>query len=98
RLSPRPLRRGSRPSAPGPARAETTGVCDRRGPVHGMTVMPRYSAHLICAVPRNMPFSDEQGEGFENKLATLLASKPNEPVSYTYYPQVIGFLRNTLNA
>jgi quinoprotein dehydrogenase-associated probable ABC transporter substrate-binding protein len=45
-----------------------------------------------------LPFSDEAGEGFENKLAELFASKLGEPVSYTYYPQVIGFVRNTLNA
>ena len=52
----------------------------------------------VCADPRNMPFSDQEGEGFENKLAELLAGKLNESVAYTYYPQVIGFVRNTLNA
>jgi len=52
----------------------------------------------VCADPHNLPFSDEAGEGFENKLATLFAHKLQEPVSYTYYPQVIGFVRNTLNA
>jgi quinoprotein dehydrogenase-associated probable ABC transporter substrate-binding protein len=52
----------------------------------------------VCADPRNLPFSNERGEGFENKLADLLAAKLNEPVSYTYYPQVIGFVRNTLNS
>ena len=52
----------------------------------------------VCADPRNLPFSDEQGHGFENKLADLLGAKLNETVSYTYAPQVIGFLRNTLNA
>jgi quinoprotein dehydrogenase-associated probable ABC transporter substrate-binding protein len=52
----------------------------------------------VCADPRNLPFSDEAGEGFENKLAELFAAKLGEPVSYTYYPQVIGFVRNTLNA
>src|SRR5580704_8092119 len=52
----------------------------------------------VCADPRNLPFSDEAGKGFENKLAELFASKLAEPVSYTYYPQVIGFVRNTLNA
>jgi quinoprotein dehydrogenase-associated probable ABC transporter substrate-binding protein len=51
-----------------------------------------------CADPRNMPFSDQQGDGFENKLADLLAAKLNEPVSFTYFPQVIGFYRNTLDA
>ena len=52
----------------------------------------------VCADPRNLPFSNEAGEGFENKLAELFAGKLGEPVSYTYYPQVIGFVRNTLNA
>jgi mxaJ protein len=52
----------------------------------------------VCADPRNLPFSDEKGEGFENKLAELLASKLNKPVAYAFYPQVIGFYRNTLNA
>ncbi len=52
----------------------------------------------VCADPRNLPFSNEAGEGFENKLAELIAAKLGEPVSYTYYPQVVGFVRNTLNA
>ena len=52
----------------------------------------------VCADPHNLPFSDESGAGFENKLAELFASKLNEPTSYTYFPQVIGFVRNTLNA
>jgi quinoprotein dehydrogenase-associated probable ABC transporter substrate-binding protein len=52
----------------------------------------------VCADPRNLPFSNEAGEGFENKLAALFAGKLGEPVSYTYYPQVVGFVRNTLNA
>jgi quinoprotein dehydrogenase-associated probable ABC transporter substrate-binding protein len=52
----------------------------------------------VCADPRNLPFSDEAGEGFENKLAELFAQKLGEPTSYTYLPQVIGFVRNTLNA
>ena len=52
----------------------------------------------VCADPRNLPFSDEAGEGFENKLAALFAQKLGEPASYTYLPQVIGFVRNTLNA
>jgi quinoprotein dehydrogenase-associated probable ABC transporter substrate-binding protein len=56
------------------------------------------STFRVCADPRNLPFSDEAGEGFENKLAELFASKLGEPTSYTYYPQVIGFVRNTLNA
>jgi quinoprotein dehydrogenase-associated probable ABC transporter substrate-binding protein len=52
----------------------------------------------VCADPGNLPFSDEKGEGFENKIAALFSAKLNEPASYTYFPQVIGFVRNTLNA
>ena len=52
----------------------------------------------VCADPHNLPFSDEQGDGLENKLAQLFAKQLNEPVEYTYFPQVMGFVRNTLNA
>jgi quinoprotein dehydrogenase-associated probable ABC transporter substrate-binding protein len=52
----------------------------------------------VCADPHNLPFSDEQGNGLENKLARLFAKQLNEPVEYTYFPQVMGFVRNTLNA
>ncbi|MEA2740290.1 MAG: hypothetical protein QOH05_3597 [Acetobacteraceae bacterium] len=52
----------------------------------------------VCADPNNLPFSNEKGEGLENKIAELFAKKLNEPTSYTYYPQVIGFVRNTLAA
>lgn len=52
----------------------------------------------VCADPRDLPFSDQAGEGFENKIADLLGQKLNRPVSYTYFPQVIGFFRNTLDA
>jgi quinoprotein dehydrogenase-associated probable ABC transporter substrate-binding protein len=52
----------------------------------------------VCADPRNLPYSDEAGKGFENRLAELFAQKLGKPTSYTYYPQVIGFVRNTLNA
>jgi quinoprotein dehydrogenase-associated probable ABC transporter substrate-binding protein len=52
----------------------------------------------VCADPHNLPLSDEQGAGFENKIAELFARKLSEPTNYTYFPQVIGFLRNTLSA
>ncbi|MBO0710602.1 MAG: substrate-binding domain-containing protein [Acetobacteraceae bacterium] len=52
----------------------------------------------VCADPNNLPFSNEQGAGFENKIAELFAQKLGETTSYTYFPQVIGFVRNTLNA
>jgi quinoprotein dehydrogenase-associated probable ABC transporter substrate-binding protein len=52
----------------------------------------------VCADPSNMPFSDEKGEGFENKIAEVLGKDLALPVKYTWFPQVVGFVRNTLQA
>ncbi|WP_119272372.1 substrate-binding domain-containing protein [Phyllobacteriaceae bacterium SYSU D60010] len=52
----------------------------------------------VCADPNNLPFSNEKGEGFENKLAELVARKLGKSLSYTYFPMTIGFVRNTLGA
>lgn len=52
----------------------------------------------VCADPRNLPFSNEKGEGFENKLAELLAAKLNKKLDYVYYPEATGFVRQTLGA
>jgi quinoprotein dehydrogenase-associated probable ABC transporter substrate-binding protein len=52
----------------------------------------------VCADPRNLPFSDEKGSGFENKLAELFAEKLQKKLDYTYFPQATGFVRMTLAA
>ena len=52
----------------------------------------------VCADPNNLPFSNERGEGFENKLAELLAQELGERVEYTWWAQRRGFFRNTLRA
>src|SRR5262249_47091324 len=52
----------------------------------------------VCADPHNMPFSTDKGEGFENKLAELLAGKLGKSLAYAWYPQATGFVRNTLGA
>ena len=49
-----------------------------------------------CGDPRNLPFSNDKGEGFENKLAELFATKLGKKLSYTYFPQATGFVRMTL--
>jgi quinoprotein dehydrogenase-associated probable ABC transporter substrate-binding protein len=56
------------------------------------------SALRVCADPNNLPFSNEKGEGFENKIAELLAKELGVPVRYTWYPDTMGFIRNTLRA
>ena len=52
----------------------------------------------VCADPNTMPFSDEKGEGFENKIAEVMGKELSLPVRYTWFPQVVGFVRNTLRA
>ncbi|PVE23604.1 quinoprotein dehydrogenase-associated putative ABC transporter substrate-binding protein [Microvirga sp. KLBC 81] len=52
----------------------------------------------VCADPNNMPFSNEAGEGFENKLVSLIADELGAEVRYTWWAQRRGFLRNTLKA
>jgi len=58
------------------------------------------SAHVlrVCADPNNLPFSNQDQEGFENKIAQVLARELGQAVDYTWRPQRRGFLRNTLNA
>ncbi|WP_456738202.1 MULTISPECIES: substrate-binding domain-containing protein [unclassified Bradyrhizobium] len=52
----------------------------------------------VCADPRNMPFSNEKGEGIENKLAELFANKLHKKLDYVFFPQATGFVRMTLGA
>lgn len=52
----------------------------------------------VCADPNNLPFSNRRGEGFENRIATLLAQELGKPVAYTWWAQRRGFVRNTLSA
>ena len=52
----------------------------------------------VCADPRNLPFSNEKGEGLENKLAELFAEKLQKKLDYMYFPQATGFVRMTLGA
>ena len=51
----------------------------------------------VCADPSNLPFSNENKEGYENDIANLLGDKLGIPVVYEFFPQVIGYVRNTLN-
>ena len=71
--------------AAGPAAAQTGEIVDR-------------SELKVCADPNNLPFSDEKKEGFENKIAELLGAELGLTVDYAWFPQVTGFVRNTLRA
>lgn len=50
----------------------------------------------VCADPNNLPFTNQKGEGFENKIAEIVAHELKVPVEYTWFAQRRGFFRNTL--
>ena len=50
----------------------------------------------VCADPNYMPFSNKEEKGYENKIAALIGKKLELPVAYTWFPQRMGFIRNTL--
>lgn len=50
----------------------------------------------VCQDPNNLPFSNTNGEGIENKLAELFAKKLGWKLEYFSFPQRMGFVRNTL--
>ncbi|HXS23313.1 MAG TPA: quinoprotein dehydrogenase-associated putative ABC transporter substrate-binding protein, partial [Gemmatimonadales bacterium] len=52
----------------------------------------------VCADPHELPASDQQGNGYENKIAAALARDLNLKLEYTWFPQRVGFVRQTLGA
>lgn len=68
-----------------PVAAQTADIVDR-------------SALKVCADPDDLPFSDEKKQGFENKIAAVIGAALGLKVDYVWFPQVIGFVRNTLQA
>jgi mxaJ protein len=58
----------------------------------------RSRAVRVCADPNNLPFSNRAREGFENRIADLLAADRHATLEYTWFAQRRGFLRNTLTA
>ena len=72
-------------AAAGAASAQVADLVDR-------------SAFRVCADPANAPLSMQDGSGFENKVAELIAASLGVPVEYTWFPQAVGFTRNTLRS
>jgi quinoprotein dehydrogenase-associated probable ABC transporter substrate-binding protein len=59
--------------------------------------VPKGTTLRVCADPNNLPQSDKEGAGYENKLAEALGKDLGKRVEYTYFPFRMGFVRNTLN-
>lgn len=64
----------------------------------GILPVQAKDAFRVCADPKNPPFSSRSQEGFENQIAALFAEQLKQPIEYTWFPQRIGFIRNTLKA
>ena len=76
-------------------------VASSHAPSHAALALASTSgSHVlrVCSDPNNLPFSNERSEGFENKIAELLARDMGSTLEYTWWAQRRGFLRNTLDA
>lgn len=64
------------------------------------TAVPTLAAGLpvlrVCADPNNLPFSNQRGEGFENKLAELVAGQLGARLEYTWWPERKSFVEKSL--
>jgi mxaJ protein len=61
-------------------------------------VAPSQTVLRVCADPNDLPYSNREQQGFENKLAELIANELGEQLAYTWYPQGEKFFRKTLNS
>src|SRR5262245_43269162 len=50
----------------------------------------------VCADPHNLPYSDTNGAGFENRIAELFAKELGKGISFTWFPNAPGFVSRTL--
>jgi quinoprotein dehydrogenase-associated probable ABC transporter substrate-binding protein len=67
------------------------------GPVTAQDeVKPARQAFRVCQDPNNLPFSNVDGAGIENRIAELFAKELGLPVTYYSFPQRLAFIRNTL--
>lgn len=66
------------------------------GLVVDTTLTASSNALRVCADPNNLPFSNQQRAGFENRIAQLIATDLHEPLDYTWWAQRRAFVRNTL--
>jgi mxaJ protein len=64
----------------------------------GPGIPPARGLLRVCADPNNLPFSNRREQGYENRIADLLAARMHLEVRYTWWAQRRGFIRHTLNA
>lgn len=87
-------------AALGCAQARGSAASVEEGPAEAQKVSAEKARRVlaVCSDPNNLPFSNEREEGFENRLASLLAKELDADLEYTWWAQGRGFFRNTINA
>lgn len=75
-----------------------TGMAQAPASAPAASAVPAGKVLKICADPNSLPSSNERGEGYENKIAQAMAKDFGREVQYTFFPQRMGFVRNTLRA
>ena len=78
--------------------ADIPSLSPDEGRVGEQARVPTNDEFKVCADPDNMPYSNVKQEGFEDKIAVLLAKDLGKPLTFTYAYNRQGFLRNTINA
>jgi mxaJ protein len=81
--------------------AGTVALCLVTAATHGdAPLLPETPSAALraCADPNNLPFSNRQQQGFENRLAAILADELDAPLEYTWASEWRGFVRKTLDA
>lgn len=58
--------------------------------------LPQRDHLRVCADGNNLPFTDREEAGFENRIAQMMADDLGKPLTYVWAPQIMGFVRNTL--
>lgn len=90
------------PSLPGTGVAQADSGSPRLGIPEGAVPVTKawrdLKALRVCGDPDNLPFSDSKQQGFENRIAALIAKELGDSVTYLWWPSRRGFVRNTLGA
>ena len=74
------------------------GLIPAGGQIHIRSSNAEKRILRVCADPNNLPFSNARQEGFENRIAEILARELHATLRYVWWAQRRGFLRNTLKA
>jgi len=76
----------------------TTRTCLMLATLAASTTVNAQDKFRVCADPVNPPYSTKEQTGYENKIAALFAAQLGQELEYTWLPDRIGFIRNTLKA